>query len=132
MNQLQIIKNAALGLIAVAFIAGASPVYGSDGLMYMDESGNIHFAEGVSQIPKKYVGQVVKPSPVNLDPKQYKKEYAKKMKAIQKKEAFEKKKKERLKLIQKKKQERANKSKKREAMKRKKAEKMDAKKVEKF
>ena len=70
----------------------------ADGIMFMDEAGNIHFASSVSQVPAKYKPQVVKPVEVNMSPKEFEamqkkkaKEAAKEKKLNEKKKAKEEK-----------------------------------------
>lgn len=43
----------------------------ADSIMFMDDSGNIHFVSSVSQIPEKYRPQVVKEPEVKMSPKEY-------------------------------------------------------------
>ena len=44
---------------------------------YVDESGTIHFADDVSQVPDRYKGQVIKQKPKVLSKKEYRDELTK-------------------------------------------------------
>ena len=69
-----IILGALLGVIANTANA--------QGVNYIDESGNIMFADSIEQVPAKFRPQLIKPTPGPRDKKEYKKqmeEYKKRM-----------------------------------------------------
>ena len=86
-------------------------------VMYMDESGNIHFVHSLQQVPKEYRHQLVDP---NANMPTDKKEYTKMLKAMKKekaKKAKEKKKQEKLTLKKEKQLQRKNRRKKKKELK---------------
>jgi len=75
-NRRSLILLGALGLIL-----HCTPSAFADGIMFMDEAGNIHFANSVSQVPLQYRPQVVKPRIIDGTSKDFKKDQARKKKA---------------------------------------------------
>lgn len=91
--------HSAIFVVMALFLAGPSACL-AESLMFMDESGNIHFVSSLNQIPEKYKSQVVKPAPVvqgkgqgakkvEVMLKKREKELARKQKAAKKKKAKE-------------------------------------------
>jgi|GEM_PF-6440785 len=61
---------------------------------FLDESGNVHFADSVSQVPLRYQNQVIKKRPVIQTKEQYReaqKDFKKQQQDVKKKQKFDEK-----------------------------------------
>ena len=93
-------------LIVILLLFVPVPSLLADAVMYMDESGNINFAEHISQIPVKYRSQVQhEPEVVSeLTPVEYRRAYVKQVKAQEKAQVLAERRKKREELLAKRKQ----------------------------
>lgn len=51
-------------VFTISFILLFSLSVSAEQLRYIDDSGNMHFVDSISQVPKRYLSQVVPPTPV--------------------------------------------------------------------